>query len=182
MSPQELFETGQPWVYCTAHRMPKWLTRHVGFDDLVQVGLIALWRASRYWKVEKKVAFRTYAIRAIRNSMWREAQQSMVIRPPMTLKWDSWFTLSRSFREGGTNGLPHDDPGPMEVDTDDYADEVRGVVSSVEGREGVALRYWLAGEPLKQIGVRLGISPAWAQQLKEKALRQVREQLQETEE
>jgi RNA polymerase sigma factor (sigma-70 family) len=41
------------------------------WDDLVQMGRIALWQAIRHYDPQRRVRFSTYACKAIRNQLWR---------------------------------------------------------------------------------------------------------------
>lgn len=80
MTPEQLFEQNQKLVYYCAKQL-KIPPAH--YEDIIQEGLLALWRVAKSFKPELGYAFATYAVPTIRGAMQRYCREKIsIIRLP----------------------------------------------------------------------------------------------------
>lgn len=89
MTPEELFQKNLNLVYHTYHRYFKRLGLGSHYDDLIQEGMLGLWRACLDFDESLGYAFSTYAVATIRGAMNRYRRDKInAIRIPRSV-WEN---------------------------------------------------------------------------------------------
>lgn len=89
MTPKELFDANTKLVYYIFNKYFKDKTLACYYDDLIQEGLLALWRACLSYKLDYETAFSTYAFPSIKGRMTRfYRERTFGVKIPRDM-WDN---------------------------------------------------------------------------------------------
>jgi len=161
------------------------------FDDLKQVGMIALWRAIKEFDPARGFAFSTLAYPYIRNAVFNEARTGGVIRVPKPHRADNEHSkrLKEKARSVGSLSDPHGvcqdvffaktpDPAERLENQEEYYRSMARYhqrMDALRPRERLVVRARLNGATFPAIGRDLGVSGTRAHQLWDRALKKLRE-------
>lgn len=142
-------------------------------EDLVQIGAIALMKAVNKYELDRKIAFTTYAVTAIKNAFNAELEKVI------SKKWDEKFKCS-------LNSLNKDGAEFMEslASKEDIEEEFilkekiivlrKALEMLTEDERELIDWFYFKDKPLKDYGIKKGISPNTLAQRKCRALEKLK--------
>ena len=125
-------------------------------DDLIQEGMIGLFKAVRDYQPDKEASFQTFARLCIDRQMYNAIQNSNRQKhQPL----NSYVSLSHEDEEGNFEDFHMENPESILIDqenAENLREEIKQCLSSMENR---VLDCYLDGNSYQQIGELLGKSP-----------------------
>lgn len=125
-------------------------------DDLIQEGMIGLFKAVRDYQPDKEASFQTFARLCIDRQMYNAIQNSNRQKhQPL----NSYVSLSHEDEEGNFEDFHMENPESILIDqenAENLREEIKQCLSSMENR---VLDCYLDGNSYQKIGKLLGKSP-----------------------
>jgi RNA polymerase sigma factor (sigma-70 family) len=180
-----LIAKGQGLVYFMIKRMMSLgKIRHMGYEDAIQTGFVALILAAEYWDETKGIQFSTYASRTIWNTIWTEDKGSGVVTVPRSYYSNRAGPYAEEARRADHMGsLPDWDLMSVDSPRVDTDDEIDVLLRDLPAEDRWILEaYFFGDETLAEIGRKLGVTRERIRQRKQLALERIREKRQGREE
>lgn len=132
-------------------------------EDIVQEGMIGLYKAIRNFKSDKNASFKTFAIMCIKHQIQTAIKKANTKKNSPLSTSISLQGLSEKEREH-ENSLPFDlilqlSPDEEIIDKENYKLLLNSLKSNLSEKEYSVLKYFLQGYSYKEIAKILNVSP-----------------------
>jgi RNA polymerase sigma factor (sigma-70 family) len=166
-----------PLAKAMAHKFLPRMGGLLTIDDLVSVGLVAIWRATERYDAAEGMTFGSYANMCVHHAL--EQEQLKVWRKGRR----AWLKQT-SIHADGDDDLGIDLPSPLPNPERAYAafELATAVVNAAANeRDRVLVRQLCLGDTLAEVGKEAGLSRERARMIHERALRIVRTRIERKE-
>lgn len=151
----------------TIRRLNLTLPAHVEKDDVLQEGLLGLMKAEQTYNAEKGAAFMTWCVNGIR---WR-------IYEYLTTECKPWRTFYPLYLTVIQQMIAPECTECAVMEMDGLESLYRAVSNLPEKEHVTIMRHYWYDETFPVIGKRFGVTGARVQQINQKAIRRLKEEL-----
>jgi RNA polymerase sigma factor (sigma-70 family) len=157
-----------------------WVGRSLHVDDLVQIGMTAVWRATQNYDATRGASFGTYVARVVLYAMMKEKKHyARSNRAGVTVSLSAPLSSAADDDNDLTMDLPSREPGALDqASMAESAKAIQLAMSQIDERlrDIIERRFWWE-QDLVEIGKDLGVTRERARQLQEDAFVQLRQRL-----